>query len=233
MNALGPRKCFSMNDLDPTLLARCAAIAVSTWSDALDEIGLNGVVKGIVQRSGSGRMCGVAVTARQVAGPFGSFDKSEFGVGRLTAATGPGKVLLIDVGGAPVSTLGGLASLAVSSRSAAGVIIDGACRDIDEIRATGLWLASRWVAPTTGKRRLQLQPLGITVFIGGVAISEGDVVTGDATGIVAVPRSRLDVVLEIAERITAIDAEVEKRLHAGETFAEAAAASGYLPPSAS
>src|SRR5690349_23176253 len=91
---------------------------------------------------------------------LGDFEKSDFAVGRLVDATGPGKVLMVDVGGAPISTLGGLASLAASKRGATGVIIDGGCRDVEEIRATKLWLASRWVVPTTGKRRLKLQSLG-------------------------------------------------------------------------
>lgn len=218
-----------MPDTDEALLARCAAIAVSSWSDALDELGLSGVMSGIAQRSGSGRICGFAVTARQVPGELGAFEKADFAVGRLVAATGPGKVLVIDVGGAPISTLGGLASLACTQRGATGVVIDGACRDVDEIRETGLWLASRHVAPTTGKRRLQLQPLGGTVTAGGIAVTEGDLVVGDDTGIVVVPRAQLAAALEAADRIVAVDHEVERRIRAGTSFAEAAAASGYLP----
>jgi hypothetical protein len=88
-----------MPSTDEILLARCAAIAVSSWSDALDELGIEGVMQGITRRSGSGRMCGFAMTAKQVPGGFGDYDKSEFAVGRLVAATGPGTVLVIDVDG--------------------------------------------------------------------------------------------------------------------------------------
>jgi regulator of RNase E activity RraA len=218
-----------MQEHDDALLARCAAIGASSWSDALDELGIDGVLQGITQRSGGGRMCGFAVTARQVPGRLGEFEKSDFAVGRLVAATGPGKVLMVDVGGAPISTLGGLASYAASRQGATGVVIDGGCRDVEEIRATGLWLASRWVVPTTGKRRLQLQPMGGTVAVGGIQVSQGDLVVGDDSGIVVVPRARLEEVLARAERIVAVDAEVEERIRRGESFASAAAASGYLP----
>ena len=136
---------------------------------------------------------------------------------------------MVDVGGAPVSTLGGLASLAASKQGASGVVIDGGCRDIDEIRATKLWLASRWVVPTTGKRRLKLQPLGGTVSVGGIEVSQGDLVVGDETGIVVVPRAKLLEVLEQAERIVAVDERVEAAIRAGESFGSAAAAAGYLP----
>jgi len=218
-----------MNTDEQKLLARCTAIGVSSWSDALDELAIGGVLQGITQRSGSGRMCGFAVTARQLPGRLGDFEKSDFAVGRLVAAAGPGKVLMVDVGGAPVSTLGGLASLAASKQGASGVVIDGGCRDIDEIRATKLWLASRWVVPTTGKRRLKLQPLGGTVSVGGIEVSQGDLVVGDETGIVVVPRAKLLEVLEQAERIVAVDERVEAAIRAGESFGSAAAAAGYLP----
>ena len=105
-----------MNTDEQRLLARCTAIGVSSWSDALDELAIGGVLQGITQRSGSGRMCGFAVTARQLPGRLGDFEKSDFAVGRLVAAAGPGKVLMVDVGGAPVSTLGGLASTSAWKR---------------------------------------------------------------------------------------------------------------------
>jgi len=218
-----------MDASEQKLLGRCAAITVSTWSDALDEFAINGVLQGITQRSGSGCIAGFAVTARHLTGKLGEFDKSDFAVGKLVAATGPGKVLLVDMAGAPISTLGGLASLAVSQRGASGVVIDGGCRDIEEIRATKLWLASRWVVPTTGKRRLKLQALGATVSVGGIEVSQGDLVVGDDTGIVVVPRAKLAEVLEQAERFVAIDERLEERIRAGESFGSAAAAAGYLP----
>jgi regulator of RNase E activity RraA len=218
-----------MDASEQKLLARCTSITVSSWSDALDEAAIEGVLQGITQRSGTGRIAGFAVTARHLPGRLGEFDKSDFAVGQLVAAVGPGKVLMVDMGGAPISTLGGLASLAVSQRGASGVVIDGGCRDIEEIRATKLWLASRWVVPTTGKRRLKLQALGETASVGGIKVSQGDLVVGDETGIVVVPRAKLADVLEQAERIVAVDERMEERIRAGESFGSAAAAAGYIP----
>lgn len=218
-----------MTASDQELLGRCAKIGVSSWSDALDELGIDGVLQGLTQRSGSGRMCGFAVTARQQVGRLGDFDKSDFAVGPLVASAGPGSVLMVDIGGAPISTMGGLAALATKQQGASGVVIDGACRDLDEIRATDLWLASRWVMPTTGKRRLKLQSQGEPVTVGGVRVAQGDLVIGDDTGIVVVPRAQLAKALEQAERIVAIDEKVEERIRAGASFGEAAAAAGYLP----
>src|SRR5260370_15665079 len=173
------------------LLQRCKAIGASLWSDGRDQCGIAGVVRGLVQRSGQGRFGGFAVTARERAGALGSFPRAEFGVGQMIAAIEPGDVLMADVGGADISTFGGLAALATQNRGAAAVVIDGGCRDVEEIRATGLWLASRSVTPTTGKTRPNLAALGEPGTIGGIPVKPGDVGAGDATGIVVLPRADL------------------------------------------
>ncbi len=209
------------------LLRRCMTIGTSTWSDSLDQCGISGVVRGLVQRSGRGRFAGFAVTARERAGALGSYPRAEFGVGNMIAAIEPGNVLMADVGGADVSTFGGLAALATQKR-AAGVVIDGGCRDVEEIRATGVWLASRSVTPTTGKTRLKLEALGEAVMIGGIPVKPGDLVAGDDTGIVVVPRGDLERVIDAAERMRATDAALERALHAGKSFSEAAAAANYI-----
>jgi regulator of RNase E activity RraA len=218
-----------MTQANQDLLSRCARIGTSTWSDALDTFGICGVVEGIEHRSGDERVVGFAATARQVAGELGQYDRADFAVGKLVAATGPGRVLMIDVGGAAISTFGGIASGAAKAQGATAVIIDGACRDVDEIRAAGLWMASRWISPRTGKTRLQLQELGQQVTIGSVVVHEGDLVVGDDTGIVVVPRAKLENVLAQAERILEVDLAVEQGIREGKTFAQAAAAANYIP----
>jgi len=218
-----------MTPAENALLARCARMGSSTWSDALDGLGIAGAVQGIARRSGEGLMVGFAATARHVCGALGSFDRADFAVGKLVAATGPGRVLVVDMGGALISTFGGLAASAAKARQATGVVIDGGCRDVDEIRGTGLWLASRWVTPVTGKTRLKLEAMGAQVTIGGVAVNEGDLVVGDDTGIVVVPRADIARALEKAERILEVDLAVERGIQQGKTFTEAAAAADYIP----
>lgn len=212
------------------LLARCRAIPVSTWCDALDQIHVEGLVQGIPMQSGSGRICGFATTARQIPGRLHEFEKAEFAVGRLVDAAQPGRVLVVDVGGQPISTMGGLAAAGAKTQGVEGVVIDGACRDVDEIRNLGLWLASRHVAPTTGKGRLKLLPIGVPVMVGGVHVEQDDLVAGDETGIIVIPRKLLDDVLPRAEKLLAADQAVEVRMKAGMSFSAAGAASGYLPP---
>jgi regulator of RNase E activity RraA len=217
-----------MNDNDRQLLDRCAAIGTSTWSDAMDACGLDGVVRGLTQRSGKGRFAAFAVTARETAGARGQFPRSAFGVGEIINAVGPGQALMVDMGGADVSTFGGLASLATATKGAAAVVIDGGCRDIDEMRECGLWLASRFVTPVTGKTRLKLESINEPVVIGGIPVRPGDIVVGDDTGIVVVPRDALDKVIAEADRMLAIDHTMQRAIEGGKPFKDAASDANYI-----
>jgi regulator of RNase E activity RraA len=205
------------------LLSSCALIGTSTWSDALDECGIAGVVRGLTRRGGHGRFAGFAVTARQSVDTLGSFGRMDLGIDKIIDAAGPGAVLMIGMGGAEVSTLGGLAALAAKTKGIAGVVIDGACRDLDQIADTGLWVSTRHVVPTTGKTRVRLESLGDGANVGGVRVHNGDLVIGDDTGIVVVPQAEITRVLTIAEQNMAKDVAVEKALKAGKSLAEATA----------
>jgi regulator of RNase E activity RraA len=134
----------------------------------------------------------------------------------------------VDAGGAQISTFGGLAALAASLRGAAAVVIDGGCRDIEEIRATDLWLGSRFVTPTSGKTRIRVESIGDPVHLGGVLVRTGDLLVGDETGIVIVPRAQIAAVLSKAEAIAEKDRTIEAALRAGQSFSEAATAADYI-----
>ena len=213
---------------DDQVLPRCERIATSTWSDALDELAAEGVAAGISQRSGSGRFAAYAVTAREVAGPRQAFARSEFAVGSLIASVGPGQALIVDARGAPISTFGGLAALAASLSGAAAVVIDGGCRDIEEVRATNLWVASRFVTPLSGKTRIRVESIGEPVHLGGILVRTGDLIVGDQTGIVIVPRMQIAEVLARAEAIVEKDRMIETALRAGKSFSEAATDADYI-----
>ena len=210
------------------IIERCVRISTSTWSDALDDIGIDGVLRGVQQRSGQGRFAAFAVTARGATGSLGTYRLEEFAVGQMLGAVNGGEVLAVDMGGAEVSTFGGMAALAATSRKLAAVVIDGGCRDIDEIRNTGLWLASRAVTPTSGKRRVKLYAIGEPATVGGVMIRHGDMIIGDATGIVAVPKAALADVLTRAEALYALDCKMETAIRDGRTLAEAVKLTGYV-----
>lgn len=209
-------------------LAKAMGMGVCAWSDALDDFGISGVILGLAQRGGGQRFAGYAVTARQEIGPLGHCLGTDFGVTRMIEATGRGQVLMVEMGGAAVSTFGGMAATAAKAAGAAAVIIDGGCRDLAEIQATGLWLASRHVVPTSGKKRAKLAALNQPITVAGVGVAGGDLVIGDETGIVVIPAADIARVTAAAEHKFAQDQIMEKTLKAGGSFAEAAKAAKYF-----
>ena len=217
-----------MSATSDALLTEYRQIGTSTWSDALDEIGVQGVVGGLVRRSGTGRFAGFAATAKARAGQLGSFEREAFAVGQMIDAVGPGQVLVIDVGGAEVSTFGGLASLASKIKGVAAVVIDGACRDAEEIHETGLWLASRHITPRSGKKRIEVEHIGQPISIGGVGVAPGDLMVGDETGIVVIPKRHLEEAFAAARLMISMDREIERAIRAGTSFREAARNANYI-----
>src|SRR5579883_702965 len=197
------------------VLERARKVATSTWSDVLDRLGLDGVIHGLTLRSGSGAMCGRAVTVKE---SVGEFEPKVFAPGDFLEAASERSVLAIAGGGAAISTFGGLAATAAVKRGMAGVVIDGACRDIGEIRDTGLWLASLHTTPKSGKGRIRIDSIGEPVELCGVRVNAGDYIVGDETGIVCIAASRMEEALAMAEELTVRDAEFAAELREGRSF---------------
>lgn len=210
------------------LLARCRAIATSTWSDALDALDIAGVLQGLSLRSGAGSIAGRAVTVRETPGTLGDYPPAAFTPGRFLEAATPDSVLVIDLGGAPVSSCGGLVAQAAVQRGVAGLVIDGGCRDLADVRATGFWVMSRHVTPTSGRRRVRIDAINGPVTVGGVRVEPGDYIVGDETGVVCIPSARLDEALAVAEELSAKDARFSDALRAGDSFTAAAAQLGHV-----
>jgi regulator of RNase E activity RraA len=214
--------------IDPVLLERCRRIATATWSDALDALELNGVMEGLSMRSGQGRIAGPAVTVQEEAAPLGTYDVRQFDVGGIIKATPPGHIPVVTMGGVDVSTFGGLSARAAVQHGIPGIVIDGGCRDLEEIRAAGLFVASRHVTPRSGKRRIDVLSIGNAVTCGGVTVRSGDCIVADETGIVVVPAAQLQQALTLAEQLDGNDRTFEKALSTGAEFGAVAARLGHL-----
>src|ERR1700693_355086 len=105
------------------LMARCRTVATSTWSDALDHFGMQGVISGLAVRSGAARVAGTAVTVKETVGPIGAYDIDAFSLGRAIDTLTAGSMLVVDMEGAAISTFGGLAAQAALLRGVSGGVI--------------------------------------------------------------------------------------------------------------
>lgn len=198
-----------------TLLSRLRALDSCAVSDALDMLGLPGVVNG-PQRVWPvpGVVAGEVRTVQ--AGP-----RTPGGPGAHIAAaavdrSGPDHVLVIANNGRPdVSCWGGILSQAAARNGIAGVVVDGACRDVAESEQLGFPVFARAVVPTTARGRIVQLSMDEPIVFGGLPVTPGDLVVADATGLVFIPRDRAEQVIGLAERITARERAMAEAVAAG------------------
>ena len=108
----------------------------------------------------------------------------------------PGDVLVIEAPTeSPVSVLGGIAAQTAVEHGLAAVVVDGAVRDIDQIRHSGLALWSRALTPRAGKLRMEAVAVNVRVRCGGVQVVPGDLVIADDTGLCFVPADVRDAIV--------------------------------------
>jgi regulator of RNase E activity RraA len=88
-----------------------------------------------------------------------------------------------------IAPWGELLSTASRARGAAGCVTDGMVRDIRAIRALRFPVFHGGVAPLDSKGRGKVAEIDVPIRCGGVAVAPGDLVMGDADGIVIVPRA--------------------------------------------
>src|SRR5262249_44371447 len=103
----------------------------------------------------------------------------------------------------------------------AGTVIDGACRDTDLSRELIYPVFSRSYSMRTGKDRVQLESIGGEVNIGGATVVPGDILRGDADGVIAIPRAHEGDVLAIAEEIDAIEEKIRRAVQGGMRLSDA------------
>jgi 3-hexulose-6-phosphate synthase/6-phospho-3-hexuloisomerase len=107
-----------------------------------------------------------------------------------------GDVIVVDAGGSTTAIWGELASWSAHGKGVAGVVIDGAVRDLDAILELGFPVFSRHVSPNAGEPKGHGE-IGVEVVVGGQRIRPGDWIVGDASGLVVIARER---VAEVANR---------------------------------
>jgi 4-hydroxy-4-methyl-2-oxoglutarate aldolase len=201
------------------LLARLAALDSCACSDALDQLGLPGVAPGLraltVARRVSGPVITVALGAATAAVAAGAASR-HLGTAAIEAAE-PGDVIVVAAGGrVDAAGWGGVLSLAATIRGITAVIVDGACRDVDESAALGLPVYALTAVPATARGRQAEVGWNLPVDIAGVPVSPGDLVVADRSGVVFVPAARAADVVAAGERIAAREAAMADRLRAGE-----------------
>jgi 4-hydroxy-4-methyl-2-oxoglutarate aldolase len=164
-----------------------AELGSATVHEAAGRIGVTEV--DWIQVIPGSRACGPARIARCGQG-------DNLMVHAVMAATEPGDVIVLTMPEPePVALIGDLLATQALKRGAAAVLVDGAARDVEDLRALGLPIWTRYVR-VRGAVKDTLGELDVAVEVGGTTINPGDTILLDADGVVVVPRADTDRALE-------------------------------------
>jgi 3-hexulose-6-phosphate synthase/6-phospho-3-hexuloisomerase len=170
-----------------------------------------GVMEGIVMRNPHGtKMVGRALTVQTSKGdwakPVEAIDHAR-----------KGDVIVIDAGASNVAVWGELASWSAKVRGVAGVVIDGAGRDVDAIIDMEFPIFTRHVAPHAGEPK-GYGGIGQEITCGGQLVRNGDWIIGDENGLMVVPQERAVEVANRAVDVMERENRVREEIKRGRTL---------------
>ncbi len=202
---------------------RASRLDTTAISDALDRLGIAGQCLNIKPLDPRFRLTGRAFTI--LYGPAGTPPGT---VGDYIDDVAPGDVVVLDNGGRENATVwGDILTMCAHRLGVSGTVIDGACRDTHLSRELVYPIFSRSYSMRTGKDRVQVEAMGGTVNIGDARVQQGDLLRGDADGVLAIPRAHEDQVLDVAEEIDATEEKIRRAVQEGLTLTEARRQLGY------
>jgi 4-hydroxy-4-methyl-2-oxoglutarate aldolase len=207
-------------------LSRLAKLDACAVSDALDRLGLPGAVLGIGPLWACPRVTGRCITVKIK--PAGLERSRQHLCTSAIAAATADDVIVVDNGGRlDVAAWGGLLSLAAKIKQVRAVIVDGACRDIDESRELGFPVYGRGAVQVTARGRIMQQSFNEEIQFACVQVHPGDLVIADASGAVFVPRAREADVIAQAEALAQREAAMADAIRNGRSILEVMETMGY------
>jgi 4-hydroxy-4-methyl-2-oxoglutarate aldolase len=159
------------------------------------------------------RLVGTAVTvktlAADIAAAFKAIDVSQ-----------PGDIVVIDShGSANTAFWGENMTMSALNRGVIAAVIDGACRDVEEIRKIRFPVICKGVVPNVGAVA-GYGDVNVTIQCAGVAVSPGDIVVIDGNGVVVVPMAEAVAILQRAQRLLETEHLLQEKIKAGATIGE-------------
>ncbi|MBR0690101.1 dimethylmenaquinone methyltransferase [Bradyrhizobium manausense] len=199
--------------LDPVLIERARGINVADLHEGLGPIiGRQCLMQPqMCALFPTARVCGQAVTSF-------NFPGDNLMLHAAFRVAEPGDILVLTNGGSPQGALWGeIASYYSRIRKLGGAVIDGATRDTVQITEMGFPVFASHVSVSyPGKRGPGA--VNVPVVMAGVTVNPGDLIVGDADGVMAIPPSHVEAAVRNAEARMAKEAEIKRRLDGGETL---------------
>jgi regulator of RNase E activity RraA len=201
-------------------------INTGTACNALDKKAINGTMFGIKPTRRGARVLGCAVTVLETTCERGGVLPEDMNLAAIVEAISPGDVVVVANNGNQVSSGGGVFAYALKARGAAGFVVDGGVRDIEQISEYQLPTFAKHVVPLTGKARIKIEAINQPILVDGILINPGDIILGDDTGVVRIPQEVADEIRLLAEKQDSLDSQTIEYMRQGLPFREAQARAG-------
>jgi regulator of RNase E activity RraA len=201
------RKIPSATQADPKIIKALREIPLSALSDNMHRnigtVGLQPYHRPVRQT-----MAGTAVTARSRGGDNLTYLRAlEF--------CRPGDVLVIDGAGDLLNAaVGGILSFYAAHIGLHGVVVDGAIRDVAEIREREFPVYARGVTHR-GPYKDGPGEINVTISVGGMVVHPGDIIVGDQDGLLAIPQDGVEALIDKARGVLEAEAETMRAMKEG------------------
>jgi len=206
--------------LTPGLRAKLEAVPVAGLSAQLRKRGLDNVsIDGVRPLHPGAKLVGTARTLRFIPNREDLFASHGGGYNaqkRAFDAVESGEVIVIEARGeAGSGTLGDILAIRAHARGAAGIVTDGGVRDLDAVSAVGIPVYTVGAHPAVLGRRHVPWDADLTIACGGATVQPGDVIVGDADGVIVIPPALAEEVADAALAQEEEDAWIAARVAEG------------------
>ncbi len=172
------------------LVKELGAMVTAHLSDNMNRLAAGGAALRPMHKSG--KLCGPALTVKVAPG-------DNLMVHKAIDIAAPGDVIVVDAGGVLTqATIGDIMSSLAEKRGLAGMVIYGAIRDADEIRARRFPVYACGITHR-GPYKNGPGEINAPIAIDGMVVNPGDIIVGDADGVVAVPQEHAAGILALAK----------------------------------
>ena len=191
---------------DPRLVAELGKMVTPHLSDSMERLYAGGPQLRPMHRSG--KLAGPAYTVKTTPG-------DNLLVHKALDAAKPGDVIVVDAGGVcDNAIIGELMSARAEQRGVGGMVIWGAIRDSAELRQGSFPVFASGVTHR-GPYKNGPGEINVPIVMGGIPVNPGDIVVGDADGLVVVPQEHAEAILASAKAILAKETSSMKQIKAG------------------
>ncbi|WP_370867635.1 3-hexulose-6-phosphate synthase [Methanolobus sp.] len=185
------------------------SVSTPNISDAMHR---KGAMQNIFSQVPGRKMVGTAVTVQTFRGDWAK------PVEAIDVA-GKNDVIVIYNGSSHVAPWGGLATQSCLNKEIAGVVVDGAVRDIEDIRSMDLPVFATCHVPNAGEPK-GFGEINSEIVCGNQTVRPGDYIVGDDNGVVVIPRERAYEIARRAKEVEKTEQRLSEEIRRGATLSE-------------